>query len=80
MENWYRHQAECQYASEGCDIDDNARVVMTGTGAWIAAWVFIPKPPDYEEEELLDMVQQELLTGGFYIRKENDEDQESPVS
>ena len=39
--------AKEQYANDDCEIDDDARLLETGNGVWVQAWVWLA----YDEEE-----------------------------
>lgn len=41
-----RDLARQQHGSDDCEIDPNAEVLFTDEGAWVQAWVWVPKEND----------------------------------
>jgi hypothetical protein len=54
-DEWYIEQAKEQYASDEIEFDDalTPKVSVGEQGAWVAAWVFVAKPDEDDDDDEL---------------------------
>lgn len=47
----YRREAKDTFGSVDIEIEEYAAVRLADDGAWVEAWVWVPKAEDEEDEE-----------------------------